>query len=116
LKIAVSANPRPADREAEYSLYVFDRALPGKWEKHQSFRMEREAVNQARYLFGTGNYPRIEIKKTYFDRRAQRQKDVTFKTFGRKLRKNQSSPLIRVGIALAFGLAALVLTYLSSHS
>ena len=115
MKTALSFSPPKGNGNVEYSLYVFDRSLPGKWEKRQSFTKQRDAVNQARYLFGTGNYPRIEIKKTYFDRRTRRQKDVTFKAFGRQVRRKATSSLVRVGIALAFGLAALILTYLSKH-
>lgn len=103
----------PQDK-VEYSLYVFDRTRPGRWEKHQSFSKEREALDHARHMLDTGKYPTIEIKKTYFDRRRRQKRDITFKTLGEK-RGRPRSPFLTVGIAMAFGIIALVLTYLSSH-
>lgn len=79
----------------EYNIYVFHgHPLAGRhhWERRHTTHCVRQAKNFADELYKTRTYPKIEIKKKYFDPRAARQVDSTLKIYQAEGRPKEQPP------------------------
>lgn len=73
--------------QTEYILYAYDHGKPDarspeRWKKLLTSYDVTEAVEQARHLFDSQKYRKIEIQKKYFDRKEGRLKAATLRTYG----------------------------------
>lgn len=111
---------RPAAIREEYTVYAFEhdssgRKIPRRWLRKDTHGDISAALDQAKTLYGTGQYPRVEIRRKYFDVRCNRHVDTTFKTLGRR----QGNAMMRfaAGVvgALACGVAAFAVAYFMNH-
>ena len=71
---------------AEYNIYTFDcsdcQDMSGcSWSLNSTFEGKKEALTQARRLFKTEKYARIEIKTQYYDQRLQKRMDRQLMVF-----------------------------------
>ena len=100
---------------SEYAVYTFgipeqDNVHSRMWEKKASHAAVDAAVRQAEDLFRTGQYRKIEIKQKYFDRRRNRNVDLTLKTLGQKENRRLRTA-VAVALAMASGALAFAVTY-----
>lgn len=80
-------------RDAEYGVYVFLKPAcrdvrPG-WERKHTTPCVKRAFARARALHRSNQYQKIEIRKKYFDSRADRQRDQIVRIF-----REDSPPLL----------------------
>jgi hypothetical protein len=73
----------------EYSVYIYHH--PGvlgesssPWERKNITTESGHAVREARALYQSKTYPRVEIRKKFFDRRCRHEKDVAWKVYETK--------------------------------
>lgn len=95
------------DPSVAYSVYIFHRPVHQNdnhitWEKRHTTSSLRVAYRQAETLFNSQEYDRVEIKKIFFDPRADRKKDKTLKIY--QYRKNR--PVGMFGRTLLYLMAA----------
>lgn len=99
--------------DQQYTIYTYDRLhkqlkqhsansnkYQGDWRKRQSGRDYGTIVGEAKRLYATGYYAKVEVKKRYFDFAAQCCRDCTFKIF-------EDSPLRKRTACLISGIAAI---------
>lgn len=71
--------------ETEYSVYIFRPSIGHNdnlsWEKRHTTKNMYKALRKAEALYGTREFPRVEIKKRVFDSKAERNVEKTFKIF-----------------------------------
>lgn len=70
----------------EYTIYTFDPPAPRQkgsysWRKYATLGDLAGALDEAKSLYETRKYQRIEIKKKFFDEQKNRMVDKTLKTF-----------------------------------
>jgi len=103
-----------ADASIEYTIYTFDRPGGGKaadqWEKHGTDSDMQGALKLAEQLFASGKYQKVEVKQKYFDKKKNRNIDITLRVFESEPQKSINIFLI-VGFAIFCGAAAFGLTY-----
>lgn len=95
----------------EYAIYTFEGAKgPAKWEKKETRSEMSEALAIAEKMFGSGQYSKIEVKQKYFDKKKNRNIDVTLKVFegGKKFEINA---LVIFIFALVCGASAFGITW-----
>lgn len=111
---------RPAAAREEYTVYAFEqdssgRKIPRRWLRKDTHADVSAALDQAKTLYGTGQYPRVEIRRKYFDTRCNRHVDMTFKTLGRRHGNVFMQFLAGAVGALACGVAAFAVAYFMNH-
>ncbi|HEY8192263.1 MAG TPA: hypothetical protein VIG74_07545 [Alphaproteobacteria bacterium] len=115
----MNASHQAAARE-EYTVYAFEqdssgRKIPRRWLRKDTHEDVSAALDQAKTLYGTGQYPRVEIRRKYFDTRCNRHVDMTFKTLGRRQRSVMMGFVAGAVGALACGVAAFTVAYFMNH-
>lgn len=105
-----------SDHAAEYAVYTFgvleqDRVNPRMWEKKASHAAMSAALGQAEDLYRTGQYMKVEIKQKYFDRKQNRNIDMTLKTLGQTKTTTLHSA-VAIVFAMLCGIAAFGFTLL----
>lgn len=69
----------------EYAVYTFDMPADGKaqgrWNRHATTGDMNRALSEARHLLGTRRFTKVEVKKKFYDLKANRYMDITLKTF-----------------------------------
>lgn len=97
----------------EYTIYTFDQASArNDWQKHDTLNEMDRALKMAEGLFHTGKYHKVEVKQKYFDKKANRNIDVTLKVFEGAGKRKDLSVLLIVLFAVLCGAAAFGLTYI----
>lgn len=99
----------------EYTIYTFDHPQGGakkqpKWQKHESGSEMQEALKKAEELFRAGQYQKVEVKQKYFDKKKNRNIDVTLRVFEKEKKRDFKLAFIFV-FAVLCGAAAFGLTY-----
>ena len=91
----------------EYNIYSYsnDDNPRACWQKCGSASHAESAVIHAENLFSTGQFSKIEVKQRYYDPRAQRNIDETWRVFEHADKKMRPSWLTSV----AFGTAVVLL-------
>ena len=98
----------------EYTIYTFDQKDKSSWTK-QNTRDERAiALGEAEKLFNSGRYKKVEVKQKYFDKKKNRNIDVTIKVY-------EDRKTFEINIAMVFlfsvlcGALAFAITYYINH-
>lgn len=69
----------------EYTIYTFDQSAGGKsankWQKRDTKSEMSAAITVAEDLFKTGKFKKVEIKQKYFDKKKNRDIDMTLKVY-----------------------------------
>lgn len=73
----------------EYAIYTFDMPMAGgsgrsRWKKRDTRTEMAEALARAEAIFRTGKYGKVEVKQKYFDRKKNRNVDVTLRVYQTK--------------------------------
>ena len=97
-----------------YSIYTFAHENCSSdgvcgWTKHSSVLDLNGAMDEADNLFSSGKYRKVEVKKKYFDRKKDRNIDVTLKVFEGK-RKGKKRECFVIALALAFFVSMAIYT------
>jgi hypothetical protein len=106
--------------EEEFTVYAFEhdpagRKIPRRWLRKDTHSNATAALSQAKVLYQTGQYPRVEIRRKYFDARCNRQVDMTLRTFGRRRSRMLMRFAAGVTGALASGVVAFAVAYFMNH-
>lgn len=101
-----------AANDPEYSIYVYHHAESRKdgqndWEKKRTTTDFARALDEARKLGVTGEYKKIELKKKYYDSRADCNLETTLQSFGVKPEK-RGAILVTLGVICALALCAAI--------
>ncbi len=99
----------------EYTIYTFAKTDAGdqknnKWEKHDSQGDMQQVLVKAEELFESGDYQKVEVKQKYFDKKKNRNIDMTLRVFEFEKKREISAFMILV-FAVICGAAAFGLTY-----
>ncbi|MCB9987921.1 MAG: hypothetical protein H6868_01155 [Rhodospirillales bacterium] len=112
-----SPSPAIATQGIEYNIYVFDinddsnKAEEARWHKTDTMKDRAKALSHAEKLANSGKYEKIEVKQKYFDKKKNRDIDITLKTFAHKTQKDFGLILLVLASILC-GAGAFALTYL----
>lgn len=79
--------------QIEYNIYSYsnDDNPRACWQKCGSAPHAQSAIIHAENLFNTGQYSKIEVKQRYYDPRAQRNIDETWRVFEQAAPRSTSS-------------------------
>lgn len=91
----------------EYSVYTLGggKKSQGSWKKHMTSDDMHKAMEEAQTLHKSQKFPKIEVKKKYYDSKNSRVVDMSIKVLERKQSTTINIPMILlIGAALA-GLA-----------
>ena len=99
----------------EYTIYTFDAPEAGekshnRWEKKAVQKEMTTALAQAEKMFRSGKYQKVEVKQKYFDKKSDRNIDLTLKVYeaGKGLEVNAALIFI---FAVLCGVTAFAVTY-----
>ncbi len=99
----------------EYSIYTFDAPKGGKsankWERRDTQTEMAAAMKTAESLFASGKYQKVEVKQKYFDKKQNRNIDMTLKVYEARKKKEINIVAITLFAVLCGGLAYAI-TYL----
>jgi hypothetical protein len=75
-----------APSHVQYIVYAYDfsddeSSNPNRWIKLMTGEDEKKIMTQAQDLFQSQQYKKIEIKKTYFDKKKGHHRAATFRVF-----------------------------------
>ncbi len=95
--------------QIEYNIYSYsnDQSPRACWQKCGSAPHAESAVIHAENLFNTGQFKKIEVKQRYYDPRAGRNVDETWRVFEQEPQKYTSSWMMGAAFATATVLLAL---------
>ncbi len=98
--------------QARYSIYVYDKFVDGKmgankWIMLQSDNDKVRILKEAKKLYDTQRYQKIEIKEKSFDSKKQRNKIQTVQVFGKT--HNHNKMRFITGFLIVISAAALVI-------
>lgn len=110
--------PTAADKDLgiEYSIYTFDMPVSGqknKWEKQDVKTEMADAMAAAEKLFKSGKYHKVEVKQKYFDKKKNRNIDMTLKVYEAKAKKEINVVAIFLFAIICGGIAFAVTYFLS---
>ncbi len=116
----MSAVAQSAGKEQgiEYSIYTFNMPVSGQknaneWEKQDTKTERSDAISTAEKLLSSGKYSKVEIKQKYFDKKKNRNIDMTLKTYEAKPKMEINAFMILVFAIVCGGLAFAVTYFLS---
>ncbi len=109
-----------AEQGIEYTIYTFDypdkgKTSDNKWEKQGTLHEMKEALDKAEELYKSGEYHKIEVKQKYFDKKKNRNIDMTLKILEKK-KKREITALMVMVFAVLCGSIAFGVTYLLSQN
>lgn len=109
--MATSAQQTDKTQGIEYSIYTFDASDGGKKGEKQDVKSEmRDALALAEELVKSGKYKKVEVTQKYFDKKKNRNIDMTLKTLHAKKKLEINAAMIFV-FAVLCGAVAFGLTY-----
>ncbi len=96
--------------QIEYTIYTFDMPKPNQkgensWKKHATLDDMTKAMTEAESLHETKKFHKIEVKKKFFDQKANRAVDMTLKTFETAPKKDYTIAIAGVLAILGGGAA-----------
>ena len=107
------------NKAIEYSVYVYhndDKKKKGgkPWEMVSVTENMDKAFKSAEELIGSREYPKVEVKKKFFDEKNNRTVDITLKVLEGKVKKPIGVGTLTL-IALICGAAAFALAFFNSN-
>lgn len=103
-----------AEAGIEYSVYVFhdpkSKKAQSKWEKVEVTNNMDKAMKSAEDLIEKRVYPKVEVKKKFFDEKNNRTVDITLKVLEGKVKRSMGT-IDWVLIAIICGALAFGITY-----
>lgn len=98
---------RTVSQDIAYSIYTFAHehcTADGicKWAKHSSVLVRQEALDEAKGLFGSGKYRKVEVKQRYFDQKKECHIDMTLKVYEDKKHGKSTTNMVTVFCLLFF--------------
>lgn len=107
------------DQGIEYSVYTFEKtknpADQNKWHKQGSQSDMAKALIFAEQLFDSGQYSKVEVKQKYFDKKQDRNVDITLKIYEDGKQKSEVNVFVILLFAIACGAAAFTTTLYLTH-
>lgn len=101
-------------QQIEYSVYVFhdgkSKKGKDKWEKVSVTENMDKAMKSAEDLINNRTYPKVEVKKKFFDEKNNRTVDVTLRVLEGKAKRSIGTFGLIV-ISLLLGVAAFGIAY-----
>jgi len=99
----MNVTPRKA-AQTEYAIYTYDHFDEksfgvNKWQKYKTLANLKRAMNEARVLYRSNQYQKVEVKEKYIDSRLERPVSKTLRVFDMKSKKQKT--------ALFYGAAAM---------
>ena len=104
----IGSETNPVSITPEYDIYIFyPQKQPGgpDWERKHTTPCVKQARLHAEELIQTNSYPKVEIRKKYFDARRERKIDCAVKIYGQNAKHKKSE---QVAIILVMICAAMV--------
>ena len=113
--MAGAAAKNPNMQGLEYTIYTYDQPRTNqkgqiKWEKKDTADDMGNALKKAEALFSSGDYQKVEVKQKYFDKKKNRNVDMTLRVYEAKAKKPIGAVHILI-IAFLLGVMAFALTY-----
>jgi hypothetical protein len=113
-------DPDDKSQGIEYSIFAAEMPAPGQKGKvplqRQGMRKEmRDALAAAEEMIATGQYQRVEVRQKYFDKKKNREIDMTVKVFEKRAKKEIGVFAILLFAVLCGGIAFGVTYFLLSR-
>lgn len=100
----------------EFSIYAFEQPNGNNgsrpsWKKAGTKDERQSALTEAETLFSSGKYQKVEVKQKYYDKKKNRNIDVTLRVFESKAKRQVNITAVLLVAALVSGGIAFAITY-----
>ena len=98
----------------EYAIYTYDQFDEksfgvNKWQKYKTLVSLKRAIKEAKVLYRSNRYQKIEVKQRYIDTKLERPVSKTLRVFEAKSAKQKEAMVYTAcGIALSVSIVALI--------
>lgn len=106
--------PQKPSAHHEYAIYTYDRFDEksfgvNKWQKYKTLASLKRAIKEAKVLYRTNRFQKIEVKKKYIDTKLERTVSKTLRVFEAKSQKQKEAMVYTAcGIVLSVSVVVLI--------